>query len=164
MIRKVTVYCCEIFRCSAAVSAAESVFRSLFIFLSRNSVQFHNPTLFPLPHPLPQLRAAGNPHAVSTNLPSLSGPCKPSLTVDVPRFIHVVACVSISFLKTKRIPLYAYVSDYWSAVHLDYFKLSVIANRFWWRCSESFRVPVFRSSDSVPRSGVSGPFGDATFF
>lgn len=89
----------SIFRCSVAVSAAQSIFRLLFIFSYRSSAPIRQ--LNTVPIPLPQLRAAGNPHAVSMNLTSLSDPWKPSHTVDVSRFIHVVACVSISFLKIK---------------------------------------------------------------
>lgn len=89
----------SIFRCSVAVSAAQSIFRLLFIFPYRSSAPIRQ--LNTLPIPLPQLRAAGSPHAVSVNLTSPSDPYKPSHTVNVSRFIHVVACVSISFLKTK---------------------------------------------------------------
>lgn len=108
----------SIFRCSVAVSAAQSIVRLLFIVPYRSSAPIRQ--LNTVPIPLLQLQAAGNSHAVSMNMTSLSDPCKPSHTVDVSRFIHVVACVAFPSLKSSHIPLYAYVSDCRSAVHLDY--------------------------------------------
>ena len=56
-----------------------------------------------------------------------------SLSIMFSRFIHVVACVSVSFLSwLNNIPLYGYTTFYLSVPsvdgHLGYFHLLVIIN------------------------------------
>jgi len=95
-------------------------------------------------------------------------------------FIHVVACVRISFLRLNNIPLYTYTHTrththththrslfiYLSIDrHLDFIcSLAIVNNAAHMSVQISIQVPASSSFGEIPRSGIGGSYANVYFY